>query len=1064
MTNLTLDDILCAYKKLKTLAYHDNSDLYLRWKLAECEYDTELNENKDPNKLLKKILRNLKEGEDQRSKDYWDDVFSEVGYYALPKQVKTYTEHENEVGNLDENEVLIKSVFTNQRELTNDSYDVTKVTLFIDAPIEAYILSILWIMKIGQALDLLLDSKCFGNRLKTSIQKDGEPRLVLNEGLFKPYYQQYQLWRDEGISTAKHYLEKGEDVLFINLDIKDYYYSVRLRQLEVQSDIDPECLVEWEYLDKLFWRLHKIFTSKIKRTGYPNSLINTIEDDEYILPIGLPSSYVLANWYLIGFDKRVNEFINPIYYSRYVDDIFIVTAKNDIKFDLSEKFDPKYKAYIDSIDRLRESEKYVIGLIYPVLKLRNSPYTDSQAFDKAASSTLDQVFALTGYKNLFIQASKTLIYFFDANSSLALLDKFKNEIEKRSSEFRFLPDDELEKSGFDDEAYELVFDDSQHKIKTLKDYRESRYGIASHLSKKIYYTLRNGSRGTDEDAKKIMVFFKGTINLEHYRQWERLLTYLLVNDKKTYLFNYLRETLRQLENISLSNSVSATEIKSIEVKYALIQQFILSFQLVRGLDPNLTLPADILRLFEECQRRNTFESRRDLKPKIHNDAFKTFRHSNLIRHNYISIPLLNYIEGSENVSLIEFSFKELKSLEGYNFDKDKLRYSPRRVRYGEVAWMQCISRVLTVPSGNARSINDLLFNESREKMYLDASFETFYKINFWNIHDREFKRKLKEDIFQYEPIQTYTDGGELEVHELEVKSRKISRLSNVRVGLANMKVDEKNYSSAMLNEPNLNGRYKEFAKILNMAEHEKCDIVALPELALPPSLVRTFLEYSWKNERCVITGLEHWTQNNIAYNFVLCIIPCNINGVNDAVPILRLKNHYSPAESFWIEQYDRVVPKPTPNRYHLIRWRGLYFSIYYCFELSDIYHRSIFKAKVDFILAAEWNPDVKYFSNIAESSARDLHCYFIQVNTNQYGDSRIIQPSKNELKDLVRIQGGKNTTLLTGEIDIERLRAFQYMGYGQQKEDGTFKPTPADYSRDDVRRRHEGRSFKKTDE
>lgn len=275
-----------------------------------------------------------------------------------------------------------------------------------------------------------------------------------------------------------------------------------------------------------------------------------------------------------------------------------------------------------------------------------------------------------------------------------------------------------------------------------------------------------------------------------------------------------------------------------------------------------------------------------------------------------------------------------------------------------------------------------------------------------------------------------------------------------------MKVLKENYTAAMLGRPKLDGRYRELAKVLNMAEKEKCDIIALPELALPPSLARTFLDYCVKQERCIVTGLEHWTQNNIAYNFVLTILPCNIDGTKDAIPILRLKNHYSPGESFWIREYNRIVPKPTPYRYHLFHWRGAYFAVYYCFELSDLFHRSIFKSKVDFVIASEWNQDTNYFSNIVESAARDLHCYFIQVNTNPYGDSRIVRPSKTELKDSLRIKGGENVTLLTGEIDLDKLRRFQYKGYGDQKEDTDFKPTPADFNKSDVRRRQEGRTFR----
>jgi hypothetical protein len=88
--------------------------------------------------------------------------------------------------------------------------------------------------------------------------------------------------------------------------------------------------------------------------------------------------------------------------------------------------------------------------------------------------------------------------------------------------------------------------------------------------------------------------------------------------------------------------------------------------------------------------------------------------------------------------------------------------------------------------------------------------------------------------------------------------------------------------------------------------------------------------------------------------------------------------------------------------------------------LADIVHRSIFRSKIDFLVASELNRDVNFYSNITETTSRDLHCYFIQVNTSEYGDSRVTHPKKSDLKDSLRIKGGLNTSLLVDELDIEK--------------------------------------------
>jgi hypothetical protein len=95
----------------------------------------------------------------------------------------------------------------------------------------------------------------------------------------------------------------------------------------------------------------------------------------------------------------------------------------------------------------------------------------------------------------------------------------------------------------------------------------------------------------------------------------------------------------------------------------------------------------------------------------------------------------------------------------------------------------------------------------------------------------------------------------------------------------------------------------------------------------------------------------------------------------------------------------------------------------------------------DMLVAVECNSDTTYFGSIVESLVRDMHCYCVQVNSSEYGDSRITQPAKNEKRDLLTVKGGLNQTLLVGEIDIQTLREFQIKDYTLQK-GGDFKPTP----------------------
>lgn len=1069
---LTLNDVKTAYKKLKSMAYYDTYDLFLKNKIASFETDLTNSDDEDIEtrfelinfeKRLEELHKSLTSWSKEKKKNYWDSRIENLNYRVLPKKIKSYKKYDTNKSE------LVDSFFSNVREIQKgEKYEVEKLTFFIDAPIEIHILSVLWIMKLGYFLEEDLDEKCYGNRLILEKRKanSSENRVTDDLGLFKPYYKQYQNWRDEGISIARNYLEKKHDVLFVNIDIQDYYYSVRLNFNDLKTRLKPRMSNDWNMLSEVFEKVHQKYTSVIKATGYPNDLILDVDNDKSILPIGLASSYILANWYLREFDNRVNKNISPIYYSRYVDDIFIITTTNGqqekeeecaiIQSELTSHYGEDY------LNSLSRTEHILVETLFPVITLEDCP---KELFNKEKSD--NRIFKISCYDHLYIQPAKTLVFHFDHNSSLALLDKFKNELEKRSSEFRFLPDEKLEENGFDDEAYELVFDDSMHKIKTLKDYKESRYGIASHLSKKIFYSLRNGKKNSKEDAQKLIKFFRGTTNLEHFRQWDRLVTYFVVNDNKEEFIQFSVNTFEQIFDLPLPSKFNGFNISYVKIAEDLLEYYSNAMEMAFALNPDFAIPLKnrITKIFGRFYQEFLHSSDRPLR--IFSN-WQKFRLSNMIRHNYIGIPLLNYSTVSLDSSYLECDFSKIKGMDGLKFDEHLINYSPRKIRYYEAAWMECIQRIYAtkkpVPFQN-RIPNDIFYGDTGDsENYLDSAFELYFKINFWyKQNDSVFKEELRKDIFEYNPTvsveETVDNNPESLLHAHEISVGQDEKLGKLKVGLANMKVDENNYEASMLGKPMLKGRYNDFAKILNEAEKEECELIVLPELSLPHGLVKTVIDHSWNHNRAIISGIEHWTHNDVSYNFILTVLPCKIRGIKDAVPILRLKNHYAPIEEFWINDYRRTVPNPSPYRYHLLRWKGLYFTNYYCFELANIIHRSIFRSKIDFLVASEWNPDINYYSNITEATTRDIHCYFIQVNTSQFGDSRVTKPTKSATKDSLRIKGGLNTSLLVDELD--KIRAFQYKGFGQQKDDKEFKPTPADYRHDDARKRQENKSFKR---
>lgn len=286
----------------------------------------------------------------------------------------------------------------------------------------------------------------------------------------------------------------------------------------------------------------------------------------------------------------------------------------------------------------------------------------------------------------------------------------------------------------------------------------------------------------------------------------------------------------------------------------------------------------------------------------------------------------------------------------------------------------------------------------------------------------------------------------------------------IRVALGHLHVDMSNIVGSIEGDANISTQRKmAFSQLLNdVVQHgarnpsKRIDLLVLPEVSVPHQWADFITKWAKNHKIGVICGLEHRVdRNDYAWNELLAALPFeSANGSIDCVPVRRLKRHYSPEETFQIENRSLGVPNEKHRSlYQLFRWRGASFAVYNCYELASLEDRCLFKGKVDFIICSEYNQDINYFSNIVESAARDLHCYVVQVNCAQYGDSRVVSPSPTNFQNPLRMKGGDNQTFLTMELQLSELRKHQTMKYGLQKESKLFKPTPPDFSTADAKQR-----------
>lgn len=1053
----TKDDIKQAYIKLKSYVYYDNTDILLRRQLVEFETSIgkdflfnnpsshyniggELFDYKHSFTLEEKFGRIAIELNDfHKGSNFFEAILSDIKINFYPKKIKPHDEDNNFISN-----VRIK-----------DKYEIERVTPFIDAPIELHIIAVLWIMKHGVTLDANLKDECLGNRLL--LNKD-KTEVVQGSGLFKPYFNQYQKWRDEAVEVAEDILKNRKNVAFINLDIKDYFSSVRIKRTDLFEGRKHKILHDYYNLKEIFLTIHDkysaLLASKFQSpSNFYNELIGQNEQlEKVVLPIGLVSSYVLANHYLKDFDDEIINIIKPSYYGRYVDDMLFVISDPTPNYKINQK-NEKLRFNISDYENLNPTslEKFVLETFHPIIDLKRKTENSNS-------------FILSGYESLYCQSDKSLIHYFDHNESHLVIDRLKQELDEKTSEFRDFPEEDENDLSFKSSAYHLHYDGTEGKIRTLKDYKENRFGLTVFLSNKIFSALRHENHLSDNECDQIVSFFKGETCLTFYRLWERILTLLLVNQKPKHYIEFFLHCFDEIEKIKQIDKGSKVEDSNL--KNTLVEYLDTSHELSLSLNLDFLLKTkEVSRNFEfklnELQNSNwSFLFGRFEPTKADSYWITRFRQSNMMRHHYVIHPLLTYCEASKKGKLRDLTSIKF-DLTKYKLDETLMKESPRRVKF----WECCMSVALETIGSHSKEteidnvvVTDIFSVKNQKKseqdsFYLDEAFDRYKIINQNHIASYELDDKSFRNGFYKRKNITKKNSPIVNTQEIIVSDKKRDS-KKFRIAFANTQVKEDNIINSLRGTPNLSSlRYDQLAKIVKKVRLDKSDILLFPEFFIPINLLSSLVKYSEKNHVLTLTGLEHIRIKNTVFNFIVTILPFEIHGVKDAVVVFRQKNHYAHLEESLIRGNHLKVASPREHRYDIFNWENLYFCPYYCFELANVWHRSLFKAKLDLLVGVEWNKDTNYYSSIVESCSRDLHCYIAQVNTSQFGDSRLTQPTKTERKDLMKLKGGINDSILVTEIDVHKIREFQRQTFEITREKEEFKPLPPDYDVDDVIKR-----------
>ncbi|MDI3451683.1 hypothetical protein QLG01_00545 [Acinetobacter sp. V89_4] len=967
-----------AYLYLKSYAYHENINLFLKQRIADFEIN-----NKNIETIFDDVL-SIINCQDFDKDDDFNKLLNRIDYHLLPKKIERQEEKIQKKYNNSGKGLFISNV------RASDQYQVSKVNYFICAPIEIHILEIIWCLFAGPALEAVISKDNYGNRMHPSALKYGNnPEGVTGQELFKRYIEQYNAWRDQAIQEATETAHSDDDVALFSMDLKSYFYEIDLNFEKIRGVIKNYYSDNIEQLNialKLNFLLEKIYLAYQERINDQIKRTHVSCKNKHIIPIGFASSAIIANWYLLEFDNYIEESVRPLYYGRYVDDILMVFKRPNI--DLESPIE----SFI---------ENYFSGLIY-------------QCDDK-----LNYEIRIDNNK-LPIQKDKLILQFFDKKHSRAGLYLFKQELDERSSAFKFLPNDHIDKD-LDKFAYDILYNGPANTLRSVIGLAENETELSKYLSSHITAHRLCHINKKDNVLPQLKQFFRGQNALQFFRLWEKLYQYGVITNQSNSLKlfkEYIDSEIIKIEGVMpKSKRISLNFTKKIHKDLKIFSELSLSITL--GLLDLREYPES---LWDLSGGQSAFFNKKihingliDYGSNLHKYAWQ-FRQSNLIRHHLVAWPLANFCNYDGDLTC-ETKFL---NFENPKLDEKKLAFSPRFIHFDEWQLFHLGEELTKTPNLNT-------WMESCIDEYKSRNFGQDFSIKLLvenNENTNIIKSKLKVDGYDKKEILT--------------------------LAIANLKISENDIASAIRKDckPNLSfDRQQKLFDILNSALREHADLLIMPEVAIPVSWLPFMVAFVRRHQIGLVFGLEHWVVNDTAYNLIIEALPFKVSGeYKSCVVTARIKNHYAPSE---LEMLQTLRLKPghleiKPNiYYHKVSWRGISFATYNCFELSDITHRVLFKSEIDLLIACVWNRDTNYYHHILESAVRDLHCYTVQANTSHYGGSCVLRPMKTDSKTMLYVKGGENSCVLTTRLSIKALRDFQFKSIPNSSD--SFKHLPPGY-------------------
>lgn len=440
-----------SYRKLKSYYYYNKDYFIIKEKIARFEADRN---NMDIS--FKKLHQLLTDSDSNESSAYFQDLLDQLDFCALPKKFESEKPKA---------EYITTNVISKDKKLRS-------VNLFVELPIELFILDTLWTLLLGKisAERQILSNDVYGNTLANHILYGNAKNAdsvydtinFQSTRLFNIYFHKYSAWRNNAFSALESNYSQNKNSVLLSLDIQSYYYNVRF-DFNLQELLGKHALIEpMNMLTTLIKRIYmKYFdVTKAYRKGFEQ-----FNEGEYPLPIGLFSSMLIANLYLTKFDKKMEEIPSCSYYGRYVDDLLFCFVTDD------------------------ETEIELTQII-------KNNLVDNDILVKIS----DNSYELSGFPNLLIQKEKVKVVHISSSESRVLLDIYNEKVRIIPSQMRVLPDYDLQPEDFNESAYTIEYFGKEFKIRDIGNVNIDAFNVSRYFSVLSY--KQGNINPSDNDSKE----------------------------------------------------------------------------------------------------------------------------------------------------------------------------------------------------------------------------------------------------------------------------------------------------------------------------------------------------------------------------------------------------------------------------------------------------------------------------------------------------------------------------------------------------------------------------------